>query len=117
MSVSKEELVEALSSMSIIEVTELVSELEEKWGVSAASAVAMAPAAAGDAGAAEEKDEGLGGGCIAAIVLGYDCHDILSYVFFRSSAHEDILSYVLALEEICSKCPHEEICQETYGNT
>ena len=57
MSVSKEELVEALSSMSIIEVTELVSELEEKWGVSAASAVAMAPAAAGDAEAAEEKDE------------------------------------------------------------
>jgi large subunit ribosomal protein L7/L12 len=57
MSVSKEELVEALSSMSIIEVTELVSELEEKWGVSAASAVAMAPVAAGDAGAVEEKDE------------------------------------------------------------
>jgi large subunit ribosomal protein L7/L12 len=56
MSVSKEELVEALSSMSIIEVTELVSELEEKWGVSAASAVAMAPVAAGDAGAVEEKD-------------------------------------------------------------
>jgi large subunit ribosomal protein L7/L12 len=34
-----------------------VSELEEKWGVSAASAVAMAPVAAGDAGAVEEKDE------------------------------------------------------------
>jgi len=76
MSVSKEELVEALSSMSIIEVTELVSELEEKWGVSAASAVAMAPAAAGDAGAAEEKDEfdvvltGFGEnkvGCIKAV--------------------------------------------------
>ena len=76
MSVSKEDLVEALSSMSIIEVTELVSELEEKWGVSAASAVAMAPAAAGDAGAAEEKDEfdvvltGFGEnkvGCIKAV--------------------------------------------------
>ena len=76
MSVSKEELVEALSSMSIIEVTELVSELEEKWGVSAASAVAMAPAAAGDAAAAEEKDEfdvvltGFGEnkvGCIKAV--------------------------------------------------
>jgi large subunit ribosomal protein L7/L12 len=76
MSVSKEELVEALSSMSIIEVTELVSELEEKWGVSAASAVAMAPAAAGDAGAVEEKDEfdviltGFGEnkvGCIKAV--------------------------------------------------
>jgi large subunit ribosomal protein L7/L12 len=57
MAVSKEELIEVLSSMSIMEVTELVSDLEEKWGVSAAAAVAAAPAAAaGEAGEAE-KDE------------------------------------------------------------
>ncbi len=56
MAVSKEELIEALSGMSIMEVTELVSDLEEKWGVSAAAAVAAAPAAAG-AAAEEEKDE------------------------------------------------------------
>jgi len=60
MAVSKEELIETLSNMSILEVTELVSELEEKWGVSAAAAVA-APvmAAGGDAGGAAEevKDE------------------------------------------------------------
>ena len=58
MAVSKEELVETLSNMSILEVTELVTELEEKWGVSAAAAVA-AVAVAGDAGAAveEAKDE------------------------------------------------------------
>lgn len=56
MAVSKEELIETLSSMSIMEVTELVSDLEEKWGVSAAAAVAAAPAAAG-AAAEEEKDE------------------------------------------------------------
>ena len=57
MAVSKEELIETLSNMSILEVTELVSELVEKWGVSAAAAVA-APVAAGDAGLAEEvKDE------------------------------------------------------------
>jgi large subunit ribosomal protein L7/L12 len=58
MAVSKEDLVETLSSMSILEVTELVSELEEKWGVSAAAAAA-APvvAAAGDAAAEEVKDE------------------------------------------------------------
>ncbi len=60
MAVSKEELIETLSNMSILEVTELVSDLEEKWGVSAAAAVA-APAmvADGDAGAAAEeaKDE------------------------------------------------------------
>jgi|TARA_B110000858_G_scaffold110508_1_gene126330 large subunit ribosomal protein L7/L12 len=56
MAVSKEDLIEALSGMSIMEVTELVSDLEEKWGVSAAAAVAAAPAAAG-AAAEEEKDE------------------------------------------------------------
>jgi large subunit ribosomal protein L7/L12 len=59
MAVSKEDLIETLSNMSILEVTELVSDLEEKWGVSAAAAVAAPVAAAGgDAGAAEEvKDE------------------------------------------------------------
>ena len=60
MAVSKEELVETLSGMTILEVTELVSLLEEKWGVSAAAAVAtVAVAAGGDAGGAKEevKDE------------------------------------------------------------
>ena len=59
MAVSKEELVETLSAMSILEVTELVSLLEEKWGVSAAAAVATVAVAAGDAGGAKEevKDE------------------------------------------------------------
>ena len=60
MAVSKEDLIETLSAMSILEVTELVSELEEKWGVSAAAAVAAvaAPAAGGDAAGGEEaKDE------------------------------------------------------------
>ena len=56
MAVSKEDLIETLSNMSILEVTELVSELEEKWGVSAAAAVA-APVmvAGGDAAEAEDK--------------------------------------------------------------
>ena len=61
MAVSKEELIDTLSQMSILEVTELVSELEEKWGVSAAAAIAaVAVPADQDAagGAAEEvKDE------------------------------------------------------------
>ncbi|MCP5199270.1 MAG: 50S ribosomal protein L7/L12 [Gammaproteobacteria bacterium] len=61
MAVSKEELVEALSNLTILEVTELVSQLEEKWGVSAAAAVATVAVAGGgaDAGAAAEeaKDE------------------------------------------------------------
>jgi large subunit ribosomal protein L7/L12 len=58
MAVSKEDLIETLSAMSILEVTELVSELEEKWGVSAAAAVAaVAAPAGGDAAAEEVKDE------------------------------------------------------------
>jgi len=60
MAVSKQELIETLSNMTILEVTELVSLLEEKWGVSAAAAVATVAVAAGaDAGAAKEevKDE------------------------------------------------------------
>ena len=58
MAVSKQELVETLSGMTILEVTELVSLLEDKWGVSAAVAVATVAVAA-DAGAAKEevKDE------------------------------------------------------------
>ncbi len=57
MAVSREALIETLSNMSILEVTELVSELEEKWGVSAAAAVAAvaAPGAGADPGGAVEE--------------------------------------------------------------
>ncbi|MCP4981824.1 MAG: 50S ribosomal protein L7/L12 [Gammaproteobacteria bacterium] len=61
MAVSKEDILETLSNMSVMEVVDLIAAMEEKFGVSAAAAVAAAPAAAagGDdgAGAAEEKDE------------------------------------------------------------
>ena len=60
MSLSNEELIEALSSKPIMEVVELVKALEEKWGVSAAAPVAVAAAAGaagGEAAAAEEKTE------------------------------------------------------------
>jgi large subunit ribosomal protein L7/L12 len=61
MAVSKAEIVDALSALSVMEVVDLVSELEKKWGVSAAApvAVAAAPGAAGGAAApaAEEKTE------------------------------------------------------------
>ena len=52
MAVSKDDILEAISNMSVMEVVELISDMEEKFGVSAAAAVAAAPAAAGDAGAA-----------------------------------------------------------------
>ncbi len=59
MAASQEEILETISSMSVMEVVDLISAMEEKFGVSAAAAVAAAPAAgAGDAGgAAEEQTE------------------------------------------------------------
>jgi large subunit ribosomal protein L7/L12 len=58
MAVSQEEILETISNMTVMEVVDLISAMEEKFGVSAAAAVAAAPAAAGDAGgAAAEKDE------------------------------------------------------------
>lgn len=58
MAVSKEDILETISEMSVMEVVDLISAMEEKFGVSAAAAVAAAPAAGGDAGeAAAEKTE------------------------------------------------------------
>jgi large subunit ribosomal protein L7/L12 len=60
MAVTKEELVDALSNLKVLDVVELIKSLEEKWGVSAAAPVAVAAvggAAAAAAPAAEEKTE------------------------------------------------------------
>jgi len=55
MAVSKDDILEAISNMSVMEIVELISDMEEKFGVSAAAAVAAAPAAGADAGAAVEE--------------------------------------------------------------
>ncbi len=75
MAVNKEELLETISNMTVLEVVELVEAMEEKFGVSAAVAAAPAAggAAAGDGAAAEEKTEfdviltGFGENKVAAI--------------------------------------------------
>ena len=54
MSITKDQIIEAVAAMSVMDVVELVSAMEEKFGVSAAAAVAVA---AGPAEAAEEKTE------------------------------------------------------------
>ena len=58
MAVSKDEMLETISNMSVMEVVDLIAAMEEKFGVSAAAAVAM-PAAGGDAGGGggEEQTE------------------------------------------------------------
>lgn len=60
MALSKEEILDAISEMSVLDLSELIKDMEEKFGVSASAAVAVAAAPAGGgeaAGAAEEKDE------------------------------------------------------------
>ena len=57
MSLTNEQILDAIAEKSVMEIVELISAMEEKFGVSAA-ALAAAPAAGGDAGgAAEEKDD------------------------------------------------------------
>ena len=55
--ISKEEIIEVLSSFTVLEIADLVKALEEKWGVSAAAPVAAAAPAAAAAAPVEEKTE------------------------------------------------------------
>ena len=60
MAVSKDDILEAIGNMSVLELSELIKQMEEKFGVSAAAAsvaVAAPAAGGGDAAAAEEKTE------------------------------------------------------------
>jgi len=58
MALNKDEILDAIASMTVMEVVDLIKAMEEKFGVTAAAAVAVAaPAAAGEAAAAEEQTE------------------------------------------------------------
>jgi large subunit ribosomal protein L7/L12 len=57
MAVSKDEILEAIANMTVMEVVELIGAMEEKFGVTAAAAVAAAPAAGADAAPVEEQTE------------------------------------------------------------
>lgn len=57
MSISQDQILEAVAQMTVMDVVELVKKMEEKFGVSAAAAVAAAPVAVAGAAAAEEKTE------------------------------------------------------------
>lgn len=73
MALSKDDIINAIAEMSVMEVVELVKAMEEKFGVSAAAAAVVAGPAAGGAAAAEEKTEfdvtlkDVGGNKIAVI--------------------------------------------------
>lgn len=56
--ISKDQILEAFDKMAVVDIVEIVKEMEERWGVSAQAAVAVAaPVAAGAGEAAEEKTE------------------------------------------------------------
>lgn len=57
MALTNQEILDAIAEKSVMEIVELISAMEEKFGVSAAVAVAAAPAGGADTAAAEEKDE------------------------------------------------------------
>ncbi|HQZ45970.1 MAG TPA: 50S ribosomal protein L7/L12 [Usitatibacteraceae bacterium] len=59
MAIAKQEILEAISTMTVLELSQLIKEMEEKFGVSAAAATVAvaAPAAGGAAAAAEEQTE------------------------------------------------------------
>lgn len=57
MAVTKEDILEAVANMTVMEVVDLIEAMEEKFGVTAAVAVAAGPAAGGGAAAAEEQTE------------------------------------------------------------
>jgi large subunit ribosomal protein L7/L12 len=55
--ITKEDVIEFIANMTVLDLSELVKEMEEKFGVSAAAPVAMMAAGAGDAGAAQEEEQ------------------------------------------------------------
>jgi large subunit ribosomal protein L7/L12 len=57
MAVSKDEILEAIANMTVMEVVELIGAMEEKFGVTAAAAVAAAPVAGGGAEVAPEEEK------------------------------------------------------------
>lgn len=57
MAVSKEDILQAISNMSVMDVVELIKSMEDKFGVSAAATVMAAPVAAGEAAVVEEQTE------------------------------------------------------------
>lgn len=111
MAVSKDDILETISNMSVMEVVDLISAMEEKFGVSAAAAVAAAPAAGGDAGGeAAVKDE------FDVVLTGFGENKVAAIKAVRAitglglkEAKEAVESAPTVLKEAASKGEAEEI--------
>lgn len=110
MAVTREEIIEALKEMSLLEASELVKDIEETFGVSAAAPVAVAAAPAGEAAAAEEKTdfdvvlEGFGDNKIAVIKVVREITGL-----GLKEAKEAVESAPKAIQEGVNKDKAEEI--------
>ena len=110
MAVTREEIIEALKEMSLLEASELVKDIEETFGVSAAAPVAVAAAPAAGAAAAEEKTEfdvvleGFGDNKIAVIKV---VREITGLVL--KEAKEVVENAPKAIQEGVAKDKAEEI--------
>ncbi len=111
MAVSKDDILETISNMSVMEVVDLISAMEEKFGVSAAAAVAAAPAAGGDAGGeAVVKDE------FDVVLTGYGENKVAAIKAVRAitglglkEAKDAVESAPTVLKEAASKSEAEEV--------
>jgi len=111
MAVSQDDILETISNMSVMEVVDLISAMEEKFGVSAAAAVAAAPAAGGDAGdEAVAKDE------FDVVFTGFGENKVAAIKAVRAitglglkEAKEAVESAPTTLKEAASKGEAEEI--------
>ena len=110
MAVTREEIIEALKEMSLLEASELVKDIEETFGVSAAAPVAVAAAPAAGAAAAEEKTEfdvvleGFGDNKIAVIKVVREITGL-----GLKEAKETVESAPKAIQEGVAKDKAEEI--------
>ncbi len=111
MAVSQDDILETISNMSVMEVVDLISAMEEKFGVSAAAAVAAAPVAGGDAGGeAAAKDE------FDVVLTGFGDNKVAAIKAVRAitglglkEAKEAVESAPTTLKEAATKDEAEEI--------
>jgi large subunit ribosomal protein L7/L12 len=111
MAVSKDDILETISNMSVMEVVDLISAMEEKFGVSAAAAVAAAPVAVEGGGeAAAEKDE------FEVVLTGFGSNKVAVIKAVRGitglglkEAKEAVESAPTTLKEAASKDDAEDI--------
>jgi large subunit ribosomal protein L7/L12 len=114
MSISREELIDSLANMTVLELSQLIKDLEEKFGVSAAAPMAMAAAAAPAAAAAAPVEEEKTEFDVVLTVCGPNKIQVIKEVRAITSlglkeAKEAVENVPNTLKEAISKAEAEEV--------